>query len=256
MKRAAYKRETPQLGLIGVHEETNVGVGDGHDFFPTPQWPTLAIWPFIYSPEVRIVLDPCCGDGGILGAIASVAYPLTFLGLEIDRERAARCEMRTNIRPDVCDALERPWPVCDLVVTNPPFNLAEEFVRLAIGAIAAGRIRVAAAFLLRLAFLETDGRVELHKQHPSEANVLANRPSFIDPQAWRPCPTCKGRGGDLAYDPPVKCSGCNGRGEVKGGTDSTAYAWFVWRADGRGAGTWRVLPDRDPAKKVAKRRRS
>lgn len=253
MKRGAYKRETPQLGLGLELEEANAGVGDGHDFFPTPAWPTLAIWPRLYSPAVRIVLDPCCGDGGILGALPA---PLTLLGLEIDHARAVRCEMRTNIRPTVCDSLEVEWPICDLVIQNPPFNLAEAFVRRALEELAAGRIRVAVAVLLRLAFLETEGRVPLHREHPAEVNVLANRPSFIDPQAWRPCPKCR-PGGVVAIERlGLKCGSCGGKGEVKGGTDSTAYAWFVWRAGGIGAGTWSVLPDRDPAKKPSTRRRS
>lgn len=251
MRRGTYARQTPQLGLGLELEEANAGVGDAHDFFPTPAWPTLAIWPFLYSPEVRIVLDPCCGDGGILGAIPE---QLTRLGLEIDEARAVRCIRATGVVPELGDSLARPWPICDLVVQNPPFNLAEAFVRKALEELAAGRIRVAVAVLLRLAFLESAERVPLHAEHPAEVRVMANRPSFIDPQAWRPCPTCKGRGGDLAYDPPIKCKSCGGKGEVKGGTDSTAYAWFIWRAGGGGAGTWGVLADRDPAKKVVTRR--
>lgn len=73
---------------------------------------------------------------------------------------------------------------------NPPFNRAEEHIRHALNT-----SRVGAAFLLRLAFLETEKRIPFWKEHPAaEVYVLSRRPSFTG-----------------------------------GGTDSAAYGWFVWR---------------------------
>lgn len=134
MKRGAYKRETPQLGLLGVHEETNVGVGDEADFYPTPAWATHAI---LYRlGRVNRVLDPCAGDGAMMHAARSFYDDdETFRvdGLEIDGRRAGLAADRMIGRVEVRDALsEEPWPRFDLALMNPPFKLAEAFVRRAI----------------------------------------------------------------------------------------------------------------------------
>ena len=83
------------------------------------------------------------------------------------------------------------WPDVGWVAGNPPFNEAEAHVRRALDLSTVG-----VAFLLRLAFLESAKRADFWREHPpAEVHVFTNRPSF----------TC-------------------------GGTDSAAYAWFVWRA--------------------------
>lgn len=253
MKRGAYKRETPQLGLGLALEEANAGVGDEHDYYPTPSWATQAILRRLHptGPVFRI-LDPCAGDGAMLRAAAEMwpGIPMSLRGLEIHEVRAQLAIDRGDCTIETRDALDqKPWPDHDLSLSNPPFKLAEAFVRRAI--MERGfNPQKRAAVLLRLAFLESAERVALHQHHPADVYVFANRPQFIDPKAWRPCPKCKGRGSDRAYDPPIKCESCNGRGEVKGGTDSTAYAWFVYPGEGR----WFVLDDRDPAKKEVRRR--
>ena len=64
----------------------------------------------------------------------------------------------------------------DLIIGNPPFNLAEEFIRASLGLIAGGG-RV--AFLLRLGLLETQKRADLWRAYPpARVSVLIQRPSF------------------------------------------------------------------------------
>ena len=258
MKRGTFQRDTPQLGLVGVAEETNVGVGDEADFYPTPAWATQAILRRLRptGPVFRI-LDPCAGDGAMLRAAAEMwpGIPMSLRGLEIHDGRAQIAIARGDCTIETRDALDQtPWPDHDLSLSNPPFKLAEVFVRRAI--MERGfNPQKRAAVLLRLAFLESAERVELHRAHPADVYVFANRPCFIDPQAWRPCPKCKGGAisGAQAYSetsPHGRCKSCDGKGEVKGGTDSTAYAWFCYPGEGR----WFVLDDRDPAKKPARRR--
>jgi hypothetical protein len=90
-----------------------------------------------------------------------------------------------------------------LVVINPPFSLAQRFVETALAAQRPHRGTTAA--LLRLAFLEGQGRADFHACYPSDVYVLPRRPSFTN----------------------------NGK------SDSSAYAWFVWSPGG--GGRWRVL---------------
>lgn len=257
MKRGAYQRETPQLGLELGLRQANEGVGDEADFYPTPAWATHAILRALSHrawPMYR-VLDPCAGDGAMLRAARDMwsgsEIPAVTFGLELHEERAELARSR-GLAIQTRDALApEPWPAFDLALMNPPFKLAEAFVRRAIMERGFSPGKRAAA-LLRLAFLESAERVALHRAHPADVYVFANRPQFIDPKAMRPCPKCRGEGvASPAYagTSAIKCGSCNGKGEVKGGTDSTAYAWFVYPGEGR----WFVLDDRDPAKKVVKR---
>lgn len=90
----------------------------------------------------------------------------------------------------------------DNIVSNPPYDKAEAFVRKAL---AITRFKV--AFILRLSFLESRRRRELFERTPlARVWVFSDRVSM----------------------PP----GCRPDIEAKGG--SVAYAWFVWDQDHRG----------------------
>ena len=166
------------------------GMRKANDFYETPEPCTLALLPFLPPGPV---LDPCCGDRAIL-RVMDADGRAPNRGMDVDPARAA----------DVwCDALAVPWGwASGLVVTNPPYSLAEKFVRKALAEVGH---RGTVAMLLRLPFLESLARVDLHAKHPSDVLIFAKRPSFT---------------GD-------------------GKTDATAYAWFVW-GPGRG-GRWAVL---------------
>ena len=83
----------------------------------------------------------------------------------------------------------------DLIFTNPPFRLAEHFLRKSQELVAENGCIV---FLLRAAFLETKRRWNLLEEFPpAEVWFLRKRPKFTGPDAL-------------------------------GGTDSAMYGWFVW----------------------------
>lgn len=109
-----------------------------------------------------------------------------------------------DVRPVPAPALSDYHEQCDflqwdescrfnVIITNPPFYLAEEIVRKAL------RCADHVAMLLRLAFLESRRREAFHEEHPSNVYVLSRRPSFM----------------------------------ANGMTDSAAYAWFKWPGEGR-----------------------
>ncbi len=168
---------------------TNRG-SDRHndDFYRTPAWVTRAILPYVYTNGDRDILDPCCGDGAILDCFDE---DRVLVGLELDADRAAQSTRKGHIVTQG-DALKLVWPLAHLTITNPPFSLAEEFVRRAIAFALDNGSTV--AMLLRLAFVESKKRKALHTEFPSDLFPLSERPSFTE----------------------------------DGGTDSCAYGWFVW----------------------------
>jgi hypothetical protein len=176
------------------------------DFYATPPWCTDAILPHL--PTGGVILEPSCGDGAILARLAASAAPsrLHLVGVELHPGRAEQARGRVLgayimegdflTRGEEIAAL---YPDLCLIIGNPPFSLAMSFVEAALRLAAPTRATV--AMLLRLAFLESIERQAFHAVHAADLYPLAKRPSFT--------------------------------GE---GTDSAAYAWWVW-GPGRG-GRW------------------
>lgn len=171
------------------------------DAYFTPAWCTEAIARVIGFHGIR-VLDPCCGEGSILSALATTRPRGHMRGIELDDERAAKAAglgfhvtARDSLGPES-------WGQPDAVITNPPFSLAMEFLVRSLREVGPSGDVV---FLLRLAWMASQGRVAFHRAHPSDVYVLPKRPSFT---------------GD-------------------GRSDSADYAWFCF-GPGRG-GRWSVL---------------
>ena len=152
-----------------------------HDFFPTPPDVTKAFIQACPLPD-GVWCEPAVGEGHIIEAVGKRANWVTF-------------DVRDVAAPglsdfhDRCNFLEYNVPgKFDVLITNPPFYLAEEFVRKALSC------ATHVAMLLRLAFLESRKREDFHKAHPADVYVLSRRPSFM----------------------------------ANGATDNSAYAWFHW----------------------------
>ncbi len=214
---------------------TNRGtVRNADDFYETPAWVTKAILPFL--PSSGVLLDPCCGRGKILKVAREAGYPC--IGMELDEERAlASRECAFDVA--TCDSLaggSASWGVADIILTNPPFCLAEEFVRRSIEEVE--KRGITAALLLRLAFLESEGRQAFHRRYLSDVHVLAQRPNFCASVRCK-SKTCEwGVLLPIEAERPTACPVCSGKVSVST-SDSCAYAWFVWGPN-RG-GRWTVL---------------
>lgn len=162
---------------------------DGPDFFPTPAWATHAL---IDNEAFKgEIWESACGNGAMSAVLESAAkrvyssdlYDRGFGECGIDFLSAARTS--------------------DNIVTNPPYNAAEGFVR--------SGVRLAKkkfALLLRLAFLEGANRANTIFQEtpPSRVWVFSERITFYP------------------------------AGAVQQGSGTTAYAWFVWDKEA-GSGT-------------------
>ncbi len=168
-----------------------------HDAYYSPDTATgpllRALGPHAFAGAM--VLDPACGDG----ALVSLAKAMGAWDADGFDLHGSMWPNRNALDPE-------PWfepgvpPWARVVLMNPPYKHAQAFFERAIAEVGYdGRVYA----LLRLAFLESVGRVELHQRHPSDVLVLAKRPSFT---------------GD-------------------GRTDATAYAWFCWP----GRREWKVV---------------
>jgi hypothetical protein len=168
-----------------------------HDTYFTPPAFVQQGLALVPGPPATI-LDPGAGEG-VWGRAARARWPeVHIIGVELRGvpQPAEYDEWHTGPVAEVAPSLPR----VDLVIGNPPFGqgAAEEFVRLALGGLNFGGLVV---FLLRLAFLESQGRANgLFREHPPEVvSVCASRPRFY---------------GD--------------------GTGATPFAFFRWRLDHAG----------------------
>lgn len=243
---------------MSATRRTKAERAENHDYYRTPSWCVRAIAEHL--PQLQFganapVFDPCAGDGAILDAFCDdddePPHPKYgrqserhLAGIELQADLAAKIRPSTYAHNEVSpcvvtvrDALSpEPWGVRGHVVMNPPFSLAEAFVRRAIAEVAPHGGSVFA--LLRLAFLESADRAALHLEYPSRVYVLPRRPSFclavrcIDK-------SCVYRA-QLPVDQPKPkaCPECSGY-LASSATDASAYAWFEFGP--HALGQWTIL---------------
>lgn len=157
---------------------------DGPDFFPTPAWATMAL---VENEDFEgEIWEPACGDGTMARVLENTGCPVIATDLYDRGFGESGQDFLTATR------------ISDNIVTNPPYNAAEGFVKKGIEL-----SRRKLALLLRLAFLEGANRQRtiFSKFAPSRVWVFSERITFYP------------------------------KGAVQKGTGTTAYAWFVWDKD-------------------------
>ena len=157
---------------------------DGPDFFPTPAWATHAL--IENEGFAGDIWESACGDG----AMSEV--------LELTGRQVISSDLYDRGYGDVGHDFLDSWRKAPNIVTNPPYNSAEGFVRAGLE-----RAEKKFALLLRLAFLEGANRQRtiFSNAPPSRVWVFSERITFYP------------------------------AGAVQKGTGTTAYAWFVWDKD-------------------------
>jgi len=158
---------------------------DGPDFFPTPAWATKAL--LAVETFKGSIWEPACGDGAMSKVLAEAGYLIVSTDLYY-----------RGYGTHEIDFTKTDYAACDNIVTNPPYNLAEEFIHASFK-----HHYYKTAFLLRLSFLESEGRKKriYDVRPPSRVWVFSQRVTFR----------------------------INGNGASSGGT--TAYAWFIWDSE-------------------------
>ena len=125
-----------------------------------------------FSPQT--ILDPGAGDG-VWGRAARTRWPQSLIaGVEL---RAVPQPAGFNFWYSDDYLRMTTAPAFDLIIGNPPYKLAESFVRQSLANLADGGYLV---FLLPLGFLAGKGRFSgLYSDFPPErVAICAGRPSF------------------------------------------------------------------------------
>jgi hypothetical protein len=150
---------------------TNRGtVRNKNDFYPTPEYTIDSLLNVLNLHNNITFHEPCKGNGIIYN--------------KINTPFKSYCELEEGIDYLITDNKEK----FDLIITNPPFSLAKEFINKSLNE--ANSIW----YLLRLNFLGSQTRKDWWKDKmPTHLLVLSKRPSFTNK-----------------------------------GTDATEYAWFGW----------------------------
>ncbi|MEJ7934732.1 hypothetical protein WG907_10740 [Sphingobium sp. AN558] len=160
---------------------------EGPDFFPTPAWATHAL---VDNEDFRgDIWESACGDGAMSKVLEQTGNKVISSDL-FDRGYGESDH-------DFLDT----WRHAPNIVTNPPYNAAEGFVRTGIE-----KAGSKFALLLRLAFLEGANRQRtiFTDCPPARVWVFSERITFYP------------------------------AGAIQKGTGTTAYAWFVWDKDALG----------------------
>lgn len=167
------------------------------DFFCTPPWATRALCEIVLprlglSLDGKVVWECAAGAGHMAHVLAEYGCLVVHSDVH-DYGIGSQIGSFVGEGPDVigshCESV-----ASDFIITNPPYNLAEAFLRRAL------REAPTVALLLRTAFIDTQGRYE---------RVFSVTPPRLVAQFAERCPMHEGR-----WDPD--------------GDTATAYAWFVW----------------------------
>jgi hypothetical protein len=181
---------------------------DALDFFPTPPWGTRALVEIVlrdrlgFDLEMTRIWEPAAGEGHMAEVLREYK-PACVFASDVHRypEARGRIDRIGSFTGEGLDVVKAPdfrlherGPGLDFVITNPPFNLAEQFLERAL------REAEVVCLLLRSNFIDTQGRYE---------RVFSKTPPLCVAQFAERLPMHEGR-----WDPD--------------GDTATSYAWFVW----------------------------
>jgi hypothetical protein len=172
-KDAALQRAQSLVGTSAGRAE--------NDFYPTPPEATRAL--LDHEKFRGRIWEPACGDGAICKILEANGYNDVLATDLIDRGygEGGHDFFQSELR-------------ADNIITNPPFKLAERFVRLSL-AKTTGKV----AMLLKLAFLEGQARKTMFQSTPfARVYVFSKRITM-----WR-------------------------NGEEKPSSSMMCFAWFIW----------------------------
>lgn len=170
------------------------------DFYETPPEAVHSIAHLL--PRAGYVYDAGCGSGALVRHAGSVLSGAYVTGVDLVPQVEAGEHYDEVHAVDWLEFEEDQPSTTKMVITNPPYSKAREFIDHALDLVGPeGHVWA----LLRLGFLASQRRFHWWQQHPADVYVLSKRPSFTG----------------------------NGR------TDASAYMWAAWGPGPRG--TWEVV---------------
>ena len=137
------------------------------DFYPTPPDVTRALLGFLNLERGTGVWEPACGDGAISKVLTDNGLCVFSSDLRLD---SGFGKADVNFLEIPLDARCPDW-----IITNPPFALAEEFIRHAL------TFTPRVAMLLKSQYWHAKKRAALFEERPpSDILALTWRPAFLE----------------------------------------------------------------------------
>ena len=155
---------------------TNRGtIRNKNDFYETPQNCILNFLQHHPLDPNAVILDPCAGTGAFPKALRQAGYLNQIDAIDVDESVYDVVDANNRHCEDFLK-LEPPYEY-DVIFSNPPYSLAEEFIRKAFTLVNKEKFEI--IYLLRLNFLESKKRHDFWQEYMvNDLYVLSNRPSF------------------------------------------------------------------------------
>jgi hypothetical protein len=122
------------------------------DFYPTPWEATEAVCRAIDLPKA--VWEPACGDGALVRVLRERKHTVFCSDIEPRMMGASQIDFVTSDRGPVYGGEDF------AIMTNPPFRLAEHFIRRALS------FTPKVVLLLKANYWNAKGRLRLFAEHP------------------------------------------------------------------------------------------
>ena len=174
-----------------------------HDHYPTPEWMTEQLLKF--ADISGSVLEPCCGEDQAIATVLRSSYAIRSVDLNdlhYGQSQIVTSGAVSSFDAANSDIAKYLYNGYDWIVTNPPFNQAQEILRLA-----HKHALIGVAMLLRVT------ADEMTMTDPDRYNWWADNPESLVIKMPRYSFARSSKSGNWAVD--------------------SAYCqWFVWRKDG------------------------
>jgi hypothetical protein len=145
-------KPVPQVN-IGAAMAGGNGKRRAGDFYPTPWAATEAMRRALDLP--RAIWEPACGDGALARVLSQHGHIVTCSDINPQMDGAAKIDFVGSDRPIKVKATGG-----FAIVTNPPFSLAEAFIRRSLS------ITPKVALLLKANYWNAASRLPLFAEHP------------------------------------------------------------------------------------------
>lgn len=204
------------------------------DAYNTPAWCVARLLEAVKLPLDRWWVEPAAGDGAIIKAARQARHKPRWVALEPRPEcHQALRDLHTEGNPVLVDARTLGflrWAPEGLnpgvIITNPPYRLADEFVRHALEVAPNAHV----VLLMQLSILGSGARAPFLSRHAPDVYVLPNRPCFVVSLKCRSsmCDWAATVSPQAAR--PHKCPQCGLPGISVTQSAFSEYAWFHWPA--------------------------
>lgn len=151
------------------------------DLYPTPPEVTVALMRFLKLPRSTQIWEPACGQGDMVEALRGCGMLAYGTDIRSGQDFLDSWQPRSTIA------------ACSWIITNPPFSLADEFIRHA------AEIGKPFAMLLKAQYWHAAKRAQLFREIP---------PSYVLPLTWRPDFLFKERDGKKGASPLMDVMWC------------------------------------------------